>query len=373
MHELRTLRNYYFYCGLEKDEYNAIKKDAYVSNFEVWNILHYLMCAVFCALYITSFFSDMIALNRWYYLAALLYSLVAIVCFFLLKKDSIAAQFLIYLTMSVLFLYGALVNLNNPDWNATTFVAFLLIAPMFMIDKPYFMTLELSVASAVYLIWMHGVKPYDVWCIDLVNVLAFTFIGSFLNVIANSIRIREFALTREIRTQRDTDEMTGLRNKRSLTGEINAFLSDEESDRALLFILDVDRFKSINDVFGHDVGDDVIVQIGRYLGRRFCGDEIIGRFGGDEFIIFIKNTADLDTSRAIAAEVVKGVSESVTLPDPAQRVRISVGITAYHGLEKNYSEIFKKADLALYKAKADPVNRVYVYEESAEERSGDKT
>ena len=54
MKVIKAIRNYYFYCGIEKDEYNAVKKDAYISNFEVWKILHFLMAAVFCLLSIFS-------------------------------------------------------------------------------------------------------------------------------------------------------------------------------------------------------------------------------------------------------------------------------------------------------------------------------
>lgn len=359
---LRTIRNYYFYCGIEKEEYNAIKKDAYISNFEVWKILHFLMAAVFFLLFVASLHYSVMETNKLFYLIGFLYSVFAIFGFYLLKKESIAAQLLIYLSMSFLFLFGCFISLNTPEHNATTFIVLLLITPMFMIDKPYFMTLELCAASAVFLLWMHGVKADEVWVIDLVNVITFTIIGSFLNVIANAIRIREFVLTRQLRIQRDIDAMTGLRNKGALTREINEFLADESTDKGLLFILDIDRFKSINDVFGHDIGDDVIIQLGSFLGSKFIHNEITGRFGGDEFIVFIKNTDDLNTARRIASEVVEGVSNRVSLPENVQKISVSIGITAYNGHEKNYSEIFKKADIALYKAKADQENRFYVCE-----------
>ena len=362
MKVIKAIRNYYFYCGIEKDEYNAVKKDAYISNFEVWKILHFLMAAVFCLLYFASLQYSMMETNRWFYLIGFLYSVSAITCFFILKKDSIFAQFLIYISMSFLFLFACFINLNKPEHNATTFIVLLVLTPMFMIDKPYFMTIELSVACAVFLIWMHEIKPIDVWRIDLVNAVTFTIIGCFLNVIANSLRIREFVLTRRIRIQRDTDEMTGLRNKGSLTREINEFLEDNATDKGLLFVLDVDRFKSINDIYGHDVGDDVIIQLGGLLGRRFSNHEIVGRFGGDEFIVFIKNTNDLDSACKTAEDLVEGVSKSVLLPNNEKGVSISIGIAAYNGHEKNYSELFKKADIAMYKAKADLKNRFYIYE-----------
>ena len=362
MNIVKTIRNYYFYCGIEKDEYNAVKKDAYISNYKVWKILNFLMAAVFCFLYLASLQYRMMEINRWFYLIGFLYFICAIACFFVLKNDSITAQFLIYISMSFLFLFACFINLNKPEYNATTFVVLLVLTPMFMIDKPYFMTIELSIASAVFLIWMHEVKPLNVWQIDLVNAVTFTVIGCFLNVIANSLRIREFVLTRRIRIQRDTDEMTGLRNKGSLTREINEFLADNSTEKGLLFVLDVDRFKSINDKYGHDIGDDVIIQLGGFLGRRFANHEIVGRFGGDEFIVFIKKTNELDSARKTAEDLVEGVSKSVLLPNNEEGVSISIGIAAYNGHENNYSGLFKKADIAMYKAKADPENRFYIYE-----------
>ena len=300
-------------------------------------------------------------MNRWFYLIALLYSLIAIVVFMKIKRDSIAAQLLIYLSMSVLFLFAAFISQNNPEQNATTFIVLLVVTPMFMIEKPYFMTIELSVATAVFLIWMRGIKPYAVWQIDMVNSVTFTVVGSFLNIISNALRIREFVLTRQIRLQKDTDEMTGLRNKGCLTREINGYLADASTDKGTLFIMDVDRFKVINDTFGHDVGDSVIVQLGGFLAERFKGDEITGRFGGDEFILFIKDIDDPDKARKTADGIVAGVAESVKLPDKDQKLSISIGVALYKGREKHYSELFKKADIALYDAKASSTDRSCVY------------
>ena len=362
MNLLRTARNYFFYCGIEKEEYDALKKDAYVSNFEVWRVLHFLMAAGFGTLFVCSLFSELMRSNRVFYLAALVYSVSAICLFFLLKKDSLAAQLLIYLSISLFFLFGGLITRNRPEQTAVTFIVLLLITPMFMIDKPVFMAIELGAASAVFLAWMHGVKPYEVWQLDFVNVVTYTFVGIFLNIIANSIRIREFVLTRTINRQKDTDEMTGLKNKGALTREINTFLTDASADKGVLFMLDVDRFKAVNDTYGHDVGDHVIRQLGGFLGGRFTGDEIVGRFGGDEFIVFLKNTDDAGVARRTAEEIVAGASEAVTLPDPKQRISMSVGVAIYHGRERNYSELFKKADTALYRAKADPERRFRVFE-----------
>ena len=363
MKVLKKLCDYFFYCGIGKDEYNKIKKDAYVSNFIVWRILHVLIAVVFLFLFVVSLFDGPMVVNRWFYLASLLYFCLASILFFFLKKDSLIAQLLIYLSISWMFIFGCLITQNKPDSPAVTFIAVLLVAPMFMIDKPFFMAIELCSASAVFLIWMHGVKPHDVWMYDLMNVIPFTIVGCFLNVIANAVRIREFVLTRKIHIQKDTDDLTGLKNKGALTREINEYIAGRTDAKGIMFLLDANRFKSINDTYGHDTGDQVIAGLGEYLRNKFNNGEVAGRFGGDEFIIFVKDNDDPDAARKIAADIATGASQNVRIPDTEQNITVSIGVYIFKGLEKNYSEIIKKADKAMYKAKSDPDRDYCFYEE----------
>ena len=86
MKGLKKLCNYFLYCGIEKDEYNAIKKDAYVSNFMIWRILHFLMAAAFGFLFITSLFSELLRINTIFYIVAFFYSVIAIVFFLYSEK-----------------------------------------------------------------------------------------------------------------------------------------------------------------------------------------------------------------------------------------------------------------------------------------------
>ena len=361
MKVLRTVRNYICYCGIEKDEYNAIRKDAFISNFRVWRILHCAMTVIFGILYVNSLFNSMLKINQLFYLLALIYSAIATGVFFLVRKDSVAAQLIIYLSISLLFLFACLITQNKPAVPATMFIVLLLISPMFMIDKPYFMAIELSVSSAVFLFWMYRAKPYEIWQYDLINVIIYTVVGIFLHVIANSLRIKEFVLTRKLNIQKDTDGLTGLNNKDALTRAINEYLADDSGGKGLLFFLDLDRFKAINDTYGHDVGDSVIRQMGAFLGSRFSNDEIVGRFGGDEFILFLKGTDSPETAAQTAREILAGAAEAVSLPDGELTFGLSIGVAVYRGLEKNYSEIIRKADAALYRAKGDPDNRFRIY------------
>ena len=358
----KVLRNYLCYCGIEKEEYRAVKKDAYVSNFAVWRILHFLMLVAFGFLFVNSLFNNPLQQNQIFYMFGLIYSVIAVVVFFFLRKDSIVGQLFIYLSISVLFLFGCFITQNKPNVPATTFFVLLLLTPMFMIDKPFYMITELIVASAVFVVWMHFVKPYEVWQMDMINTLIFAPIGIFIHVIANSIRIKEFVLTRKLNIQKDYDELTGLKNKAALTKDINDFIQKESNDKGLFIVLDIDYFKKINDVYGHDVGDVILEELGAYLKQKFANNEIIGRFGGDEFIIFVKNTDEVSFASRLAKEIADEASEVVKIPNSDEKFSISLGVAIYRGEEKNYSEIFKKADIALYKTKANRPSKFNIYE-----------
>ena len=358
---IKTIHNFLFYCGTDKKEFNAVKKNIYISNFSVWRILLSFTTVVFGILFVLSLVTDIFKINRAAYLFAFVYSITSLFLFLILNKDSPFGQCIIYLSVAMLLLFSGFITQNKPEVPATSFIVLLLITPMFVIDRPFFMAIEICVSSAVFLIWMYEKKPYNVWLMDFVNVMIFTVVSVFLNMIADSVRIKEFILTRRINIQKDMDELTGLKNKGALTREISSYLSDAAAEKGIMFMMDIDRFKAINDTYGHDAGDNIIVQLGTILGRKFCRDEITGRFGGDEFIVFIKGTDDPETARKTADEIISEVTSEVTLPDPGEKISISMGIAVYNGQEKNYSELFKKVDTALYKSKADPENRFYLF------------
>ncbi|MCR5184753.1 MAG: GGDEF domain-containing protein, partial [Bacilli bacterium] len=321
------------------------------------------MDVAFALLFIFSLVNDLAKDNRFFYLGAFIYSIIATVFFFVLNKRSTIAQLIIYLSISVLFIFGCFITQNKPSTPAITFIAFLLITPLFMIDRPYFMALELTVASTVFLVWMYFVKDPDTWKADLMNTIIFTLTGILIHVIVNSIRIKEFVLIQQINKQKDSDELTGLANKTALTKMINDFFKNNPNGKGLLFVLDVDYFKSINDSYGHDIGDETLRELGRYLREKFTNNEIVGRFGGDEFIIFFKDVDDVELADKLAHEVIDETYDLIKLPTDEVKFGVSIGAAIYQGKETNYSELFKKADIALYKNKASRKIHYSMYQE----------
>ena len=122
---LRVIYNYFCYCGIEKSEFLAVKKDVFSSNYKVWKLLHILMSAAFTFLFVNSLFDTLLKTNRIFYMILMIYSLLATVLYlFVLKKASIITQLMNYASVSMLFLLGCLVTQNNPSIPATTFIVF---------------------------------------------------------------------------------------------------------------------------------------------------------------------------------------------------------------------------------------------------------
>lgn len=83
---LRKLRNYFFYCGIDREEYQAIKKNAYISNFVIWRSLHFLIAATMVVLFITSILTDFIRQNAIIYIFGFCYSVIVIILFLSSEK-----------------------------------------------------------------------------------------------------------------------------------------------------------------------------------------------------------------------------------------------------------------------------------------------
>ncbi len=148
----------------------------------------------------------------------------------------------------------------------------------------------------------------------------------------------------------ELDALTGAYNKNAMSSKINDLL--ETNETGALFVIDIDNFKSINDGIGHSYGDKVLVEIYEELKRVFRDQDIIGRFGGDEFVAFISNQADESNIVSIATRICESIrkthtSESGIAVDISTSVGIS--ISPIHG--NSYLDLFDAADKALYKSK----------------------
>ena len=158
-----------------------------------------------------------------------------------------------------------------------------------------------------------------------------------------------------------TDGLTGLHNRRYMEGHLKTLVSQSiQSGRSLsLLVADIDYFKSVNDTYGHDVGDHVLREFARRFRRNTRGIDLACRLGGEEFVIIMPDT---DLARAI--QVGERLRATIAA-DPFSiasnkelRVTASVGISTLETRDDTPETLFKRADRALYSAKREGRNRV---------------
>jgi len=148
------------------------------------------------------------------------------------------------------------------------------------------------------------------------------------------------------------DSLTNLLNKHAIYDYAIKLLSNV-SDNSLIamYILDVDNFKQINDTFGHPCGDYVLFYVATILKSTFRNDDGVGRIGGDEFAVIISNFYNLKDIETKATEFKKNLS-TVMWENQEISVSCSIGIAVNNKSQTSYEQLYKDADIELYKAKA---------------------
>ncbi|WP_027581230.1 PleD family two-component system response regulator [Bradyrhizobium sp. Ai1a-2] len=159
-----------------------------------------------------------------------------------------------------------------------------------------------------------------------------------------------------------TDALTGLHNRRYMESHL-ATLAEQASARGkplALMILDIDYFKSINDTYGHDAGDDVLREFATRIRKSIRGIDLACRYGGEEFVIVMPET-DLHVASMVAERLRRSIAgESFSINKGANRIEvtISIGLTTLERKGESVTDVLKRADKALYRAKHDGRNRV---------------
>jgi diguanylate cyclase (GGDEF)-like protein len=159
------------------------------------------------------------------------------------------------------------------------------------------------------------------------------------------------------------DRLTGLANRFALERDIRLQLAQENiaGDRALL-LLDLDRFKFVNDTMGHDAGDQLLVALGQRLGHALSGAARIYRLGGDEFVILVAGSPSDGKVEDICSTVLTLFAQPFQLFAGQFWTGGSIGVTFIEHEDRSMSSVLKRADLALYKAKDVAGNSYRFYE-----------
>jgi diguanylate cyclase (GGDEF)-like protein len=209
--------------------------------------------------------------------------------------------------------------------------------------------------------------------------IALSVLLGLLLFVLGTGRARAFALvgekTTEISYQAVHDSLTGLPNRTLVLDRAERMLSRARRDPSIVvaaLYVDIDRFKHINDSFGHAAGDHILKITGQRLGSVIRDQDTVGRLGGDEFIVLLES-ATLEAPPDIVAErLIEVMREPVMLEDGQTTLTFSVSIGVEIGLRACADDLLRDADMALYTAKAAGKDRAVLFQATMQRAARDR-
>lgn len=199
---------------------------------------------------------------------------------------------------------------------------------------------------------VHFIAQYDVFA----SVVGITFSLVIAQTILH-LRSNDFDLRLRYQQLSQQDFLSGILNKQAFEEAAHSFLQNRTpAQHCALLLFDLDDFKNINDTLGHYAGDQLLRKIGDFLPQLFRVSDLIGRFGGDEFVILIKGSITVHTLERKCSMIQQRL-HSLKLTGLDTDVTCSIGGVISHDPQITYEELFIQADKALYTAKGNGKNR----------------
>ncbi|MCR4589352.1 MAG: sensor domain-containing diguanylate cyclase [Lachnospiraceae bacterium] len=192
----------------------------------------------------------------------------------------------------------------------------------------------------------------------LIGFVVFVFCAAL--VLYSELRSDDRSRSR-LKNDAEKDLLTGVYNKLSTEKYIREYM-EHDGRPGMFYIIDIDDFKHINDSYGHAFGDDVLKAVGKRLNTEFRATDIIGRLGGDEFCVFLKNLSS-DEEKQKQIERMSTVFEYLSAGEHVKyNPTASIGGAEYPKYGSTFEEIYKAADSALYDVKKNGKNGLKIYE-----------
>ena len=269
------------------------------------------------------------------------------------RERLLVAGYFLCIATYTLSIYGAVTYKSDAFWIGT-----LLCVACYIFDYAWRVSL-LQIASfvAIRLVWsttgmaidpVRGVFSSLYLVISLVTCYAL-----------NRARVRLIAGQQKSQYQADTDLLTGLTMRTAAQQMIQDHLKTDT--HGVMMLLDLDRFKSVNDRLGHQMGDTVLIDVANDLKRMFRNSDVLSRLGGDEFVVYMNSVPEKEWAMERAAQVVRAVRRWVGNGTTNIQISASVGIVMTDMVERDYDELYRAADIAMYAAKSQGGNRALFY------------
>ncbi|NCB93351.1 MAG: diguanylate cyclase [Clostridia bacterium] len=301
-------------------------------------------------------------LTRGYLAIAVLFSIVfAFTETILSKKES-----LILPTFYVLIIFALIIGILmgtylGRDTNATTFVMMILILPFFIIDRPYRLNLVTGVLCVIFCLVDSKVKTGKLYNLDIMNCIVFYCLGIVVSGQSIHAKLSDIIIKKKLKQQLDMDMLTNLRNRSAIERSVEQYVH-ESNKNAILIIMDLDNFKSVNDLMGHAYGDMVLQLVGEYLKDAFRKSDIVSRLGGDEFVVFLPAVEEMESVTEKLTNLIKRIESIKIESQKTCLLSASIGVAQYPEDGCSFEILYRRADAALYHVKRDKKGRYAIYD-----------
>jgi diguanylate cyclase (GGDEF)-like protein len=200
-----------------------------------------------------------------------------------------------------------------------------------------------------------GVNGLIHWNTVIWPLVLFAFMALFLFFYTQKISAAYYFALNLLNKRIETDDLTGLASRyqvQKLLTELMEKTKAEDGTIATL-VLDLDHFKTINDAFGHEVGDKLLVKVGQRLNSVLPEEAVVGYLGGDAFVVLLASGHEHDIPHLdiLAKEVIQQISQSYFVDGRVLNIGCSIGVAMYPEFGKDAVTLIKNADMAVYKAK----------------------
>ena len=273
--------------------------------------------------------------------------------------------------MCVLFAFVTAIDTLSTPATPSVFIPSLLVAVPALIILPlrisYLITIGFAALNAAFVIAFKDpyIAQYDL--LQTVVAVCFSLCVTYLVM---SYRVQAYEARRHFQDLSMHDALSGILNKRTLVEAVERSIArTNPATSCTLIICDLDDFKTINDAYGHAAGDRMLQGMGDLLGKHFRATDIIGRFGGDEFVVYLEGPMAPHTLREKLCSIIEHVSR-LGRDELAVYSSCSIGAVIATNEHVVFSELFAQADKALYQSKRAGKGRCTVLEHQQADPTG---
>lgn len=341
------------YWGIDKVTYNKTKNLTANENYHNFLFLCKMGGVIMLALMLASMVGISEYLEKYrlvFGIFGTMFLALAVVFVVYVKEHRRALLPCCYVAAALLLAFAIVMGpVLDSETLSTTFFILLFIIMLLIVDLPVRIGILFVLAGITFVAIVIINKDGMIRVHDLANCAVYLPVSLIIETMMERQKFRQYQLQCQIKKERDTDGLTMLLTRDAGQKTIESMISSGEVKSGSLVMMDLDDFKTVNDTYGHPAGDIVLSAVGEALRQSFRETDILVRFGGDEYMLFLPDISEEEEAR-VCMEKIRDRLMSITMISGYKQTA-SFGVALYPKHGDTFEELFARADKALYAAK----------------------